>query len=62
MSTLVIKKLNHNTIDAFIGTGWDAWARFKIKFGKEKNQLFQIKGINFPKEELLELQKKYNAQ
>lgn len=62
MSTLAIKKVNHNTIDVFHDTGWEAWGRFKIKFGKDANQLFQIKGNHLPKEELQELKKKYNAQ
>ena len=61
MEAIVIKKVNHNTIDAFIDNGWEAWGRFKIKYGKEKNQLFQIKGIRFPKEEMKALEQKYNA-
>lgn len=61
MEAIVIKKVNHNTIDAFIDSGWEAWGRFKIKYGKDKNQLFQIKGIRFPKEEMAQLEKKYNA-
>ena len=60
MSDLVIKKLNHNTIDAFIGTGWENWSRWKIKFGKEKNELFQVKGIRFPQSKINELVSKYN--
>lgn len=62
METIVVKKVNHNTIDVFIDSGWEAWGRFKIKFGKEHNQLFQTKGIRFPKEEMKELEKKYNVQ
>lgn len=61
MTTLITKKVNNNTIDAFIGEGWDNWARFKIKYGKhnEPNQLFQIKGIRFPKAEMAELEAKF---
>lgn len=59
---MVIKKINHNTIDCFLSEGWEQWGRFKIKFGKELNQLFQIKGIRFPKEELKRLEEKYNQK
>lgn len=62
MSDLVVRKVNHNTIDVFIGTGWENWARFKIKFGKEKNELFQVKGIRFPQSKINELVSKYNPQ
>lgn len=62
MSDLVVKKCNHNTIDAFFGEGWTGWGRFKIKFGKEKNELFQIKGIRFPNSKINELVNKYNPQ
>ena len=61
MTTLVTKKVNNNTIDAFIGEGWENWARFKIKYGKhnEPNELFQIKGIRLPKEDYAALYAKY---
>ena len=61
MTTLITKKLNNNTIDAFIGEGFENWARFKIKYGKhnEPNQLFQIKGIRLPKAEMAELEAKF---
>jgi hypothetical protein len=56
-----IIQCNHNTFDVFLGIGWDNASRFKIKFGKEKNQLFQIKGIRIPKAVLTSLQETYNA-
>lgn len=56
-----ILKINHNTIDVFIGTGWDNWSRFKIKFGKEHNQLFQVKGSRLPKTEQQALFEQYKA-
>lgn len=59
-SPMVIKKINHNTIDCFLQEGWDQWGRFKIKFGKDQNQLFQIKGNRFPKDALSTLEEKYN--
>lgn len=57
-----IKQVNHNTIDVFTGIGWDFWGRFKIKFGKDKNELFQIKGNRLPKEDYTKLQEQYNAK
>ena len=45
-----IKQVNHNTIDVFLGKGWDFWGRFKIKFG-EHPAIFQIAGTKFPKKE-----------
>ena len=60
---MLIKKVNNNTLDVFIGIGFDYWGRFKIKFGKNApNQLFQIKGTRFPKSEMNELLEKYNAK
>jgi len=56
-----ILKVNHNTLDVFIGTGWDNWSRFKVKFGKEANQLFQVKGTRLPRAELVALQQQNNA-
>ena len=58
---MLVKKVNHNTIDVFLGTGWENWSRFKIKFGKEHNQLFQVKGTRLPRAELTALQQQYNA-
>ena len=62
MSDLVTRKVNHNTFDAFIGMGWENWSRWKIKFGKEKNELFQVKGVRFPQSKIAELVSKYNPQ
>jgi len=59
---LITRKLNHNTFDAFFGEGFFNWGRFKIKFGKEKNELFQIKGIRFPQAKIHELVSKYNSK
>lgn len=59
---MLIKTINQNTFDVFLGMGWDNAYRFKIKFGKEQNQLFQVKGNRFPKQELALLQEKYNAK
>lgn len=56
-----IKKVNFNTIDVFLDKGWDFWGRFKIKFGKERNQIFQIKGNKFPKKDLSKLENIYNT-
>ena len=47
---MYIKQVNHNTVDVFIGKGWDFWGRFKLKFG-ENPQAFQIAGTKFPKRE-----------
>jgi len=58
---MIIKKVNHNTIDVFIGTGWENWSRWKIKFGKEHNQLFQVKGSRLPKTEQQALFSQYKA-
>jgi hypothetical protein len=55
-----IFRVNHNTFDAFINTGWEYWGRFKIKFGKEKNEIFQIKGNKFPINKIQELENRYN--
>ena len=62
MSTLLVKKVNHNTFDAFIGEGFSYWGRFKIKFGKEQNELFQVKGVRFPKAYITELTARYNSK
>lgn len=59
---LITRKVNHNTFDAFFGEGFTNWGRFKVKFGKDKNELFQIKGIRFPKQKMEELVTKYNNQ
>lgn len=56
-----ILKVNNNTIDVFLGEGWENWGRFKVKFGKQVTQLFQIKGTRFHKKDLTELEGKYNA-
>lgn len=57
---MLIKQLDHNTIDVFIGTGWDFWGRFKIAHKKNGIQLFQIKGTRFPKKEEEVLHNYYN--
>lgn len=62
MTDVITKKLNHNTFDAFIGIGWENWGRFKVKFGKERNEIFQIKGIRFPQSKIAELVAKYNQK
>ena len=59
---LITKKVNNNTFDAFIGEGWENHGRFKIKFGKERNEIFQVKGIRFPKTYMNELIAKYNSK
>jgi hypothetical protein len=59
---LVTKKVNNNTFDAFIGEGWENWGRFKIKFGKEQKELFQVKGVRFPKAYITELTARYNSK
>ena len=59
---LITRKVNHNTIDAFFGMGWEQWGRFKIKFGKDNNELFQVKGIRFPQTKINELISKYNKE
>lgn len=55
-----IKTVNHNTIDVFIGKGWDFWGRFKIAYKKEGTKLYQINGNNFPEKVKEELEKTYN--
>lgn len=57
---MFIKKLNHNTYDVWIDKGWDFWGRFKIKYGKEHNQVFQVGGTNFPKEAIKHFEDKVN--
>ena len=59
---LITRKVNHNTFDAFIGEGLDNCGRFKVKFGKEHNEIFQIKGIRFPQSKIKELINKYNMK
>lgn len=60
---VITRKINNNTFDAFFGEGWGNAGRFKIKYGKgTPNQLFQIKGTRFPKQEMNELMEKYNAK
>lgn len=59
---MVVKKVNHNTIDAFLDKGWDYWGRFKVKFSKEGNQVFQIKGTRFPNARIAELEARYNQR
>jgi hypothetical protein len=56
-----IKQLNHNTIDVFIGKGWEQWGRFKIAHKQDGVKLFQIGGNRFPKEVQASLEKQYNA-
>ena len=56
---MLIKELNHNTIDVFVGQGWDNWGRFKIANKPDGKQLFQIKGNRFSKEDLNALAKHY---
>jgi len=51
-----IHKVNHNTVDVFIGTGYDFWGRFKLKFG-DNPQAFQIGGNRFPKDKHEKLEK-----
>ena len=58
---MIVKKVNNNTIDVFLGEGWENWGRFKIKYGKEHNQVFQIKGIRFSKHDFAEVERKQNA-
>lgn len=55
---MITKRVNHNTVDVFIGEGWEGWSRFKIKYNKEGNQIFQIKGARLPKKQLIELEEK----
>lgn len=57
---MIIKKVNHNTVDVFLGKGWDFWGRFKIKFGKEHTQVFQINGTKFPKQDHEEVEMRFN--
>lgn len=59
---LITRKINHNTFDAFFGMGFEQWGRFKVKFGKERNEIFQIKGIRFPNSKINELVARYNTQ
>jgi len=55
-----IKNVNHNTIDVFIGKGWEFWGRFKLAHKKEGTKLYQINGNNFPEKVKEELEKTYN--
>lgn len=55
-----IKYINHNTIDVFIGKGWDSWGRFKIAHRKDGSKVFQIAGNNFPEKEKQSLEQIIN--
>lgn len=59
---MLIKKVNHNTFDLFLGEGWEGWSRWKIKFGKDLTQLFQIKGTHVPKSISHKLHEQYNSK
>ena len=59
---MLVKKVNHNTVDVFLEKGWEFWGRFKIKFGKESNEVFQIKGVHFPKYQVEALKQRYNTE
>jgi len=59
---MIIKTCNKNTFDLFLGEGWENWSRWKIKFAKPHNQLFQVKGTRIPKADLIQLQEQYNAK
>lgn len=53
---MLIKKVNHNTIDVFLDKGWYFWGRFKLVFGKQK--IFQLKGISFQNKDIEKITKK----
>lgn len=50
------KYLNHNTVDAFYGMGWDNWGRFKIAHKQDGIRYFQVAGNRWPKEKVQELE------
>lgn len=54
---MLIKYRNPTTIDVFKGLGWNNWACFKIS--KKHNQIkyYQIQGIKYNKQELIDLEK-----
>jgi len=54
---MVIKKLDATHFDAFWGSGWDNWARFRIEYNPETKLKFlrQEKGIEVPKPVMNEL-------
>lgn len=58
---MLIKYVNHNTIDVFAGIGWETYGRFKIAHKKEGIRLFQISGNNFPNKEKTELEQQFNS-
>lgn len=54
---MIIKKLSATEFDAFWGTGWDNWARFRIEYNPENGNKYlrQEKGIEVPKPVMKEL-------
>lgn len=58
----MIKQVNFNTIDVFLGKGWDFWGRFKIAHKQDKTHLYQIAGTRFPNQEVEKLHNLYNSK
>jgi hypothetical protein len=53
---MLIKPLNKNIVDVFLGKGWNNWGRFLLRFTPQGKQIKQIKGIPFTKAELEEIE------
>lgn len=46
---MLIKQINKNLYDVFLGKGWNNWGRFLIKYTPTGKQIKQIRGIPFSK-------------
>lgn len=61
-TTMLIKQVNKNISDAFIGKGFDNWGRFLIRYTPQGTVVKQIKGIPFKKEDLAQVEAHFNVQ
>lgn len=56
MSTpIVIKPVNEQLVDVFVGNGWNHWSRFYKSFNQGKLFLKLVKGVPMSKEDFRNL-------
>ena len=51
---------NKNTVDVFLGSGWDSWGRFKISHKDRIAKCYQVAGNKFNNKEVSQLESKVN--
>lgn len=58
---MLVKKVNKNTIDVFMGIGWEEWARFKISYKDKQNpKCYQVAGVKMSPNDVATLESKIN--